>query len=535
MAHMSGEPPLSSPKVQHRSPSSEKRPSSPEAQRGSPASEPAQQEAAGSFLTGLHLPDLLEEGSESASAHLRRLVDFVDSAAAKTRDSGLHQALSRLRLETSSLLHLGQTIAELTRLQQDLTSLRFEPVELGDLLMSIMPDWKLRAPDHALELALPGELPTVLASPRHAACSLDALIEAAVSLAPLQSSVRVSIRPQQDDVLVSVQYSGELLTSHDLAHLFEPFYSPSGSPEFRVAGGMGLTLARAILFAHGGRLWAQNSAGGEGSALIATWPLVPSPPRLLPPPPAAGSAVASPVRLTIGSERPVILIMDGDSRMLRYLRANLDAQRFKPVLARDVDEVFRLVDLEEPDLLLLDVSTLGRSERPVDELLLELESLVGAPMICLAAESDPFECARLLELGVFDYLAKPFCLDELLARIRVGLRTRQALARTPPREARFQSGELCIDFPERRVMVGERQVALSKTEFKLLRVLAEHAGMVLPHEVLLSRVWGPGYGEEVEFVWVYIRRLRKKIEPDPGLPTYIQTVPGVGYRLVRRS
>jgi DNA-binding response OmpR family regulator len=515
----------------HRSTTPETPLSSLDAQPVSAALPPEDQ---GAFLTALALPDLLEEGSEAAAAHLRRVLDSLDVNAAKIHDSGLRQALSRLRLETGALLQLGQAIADLTRLQQDLAPLRFEPVELGDLLMSIMPDWKLQAPDHALELALPGELPRILASPRHAARALDTLIAAAVALAPPQSSVRVSIRPQADDVLVSVQYSGELLTTRDRAQLFEPFYTPSSTPGLRVAGGVGLTLARAILFAHGGRLWAENSAGGEGAALIATWPLVPSPPRLLPSPPTPGTALTAPTRVTIGSERPVILIMDADSRVLRYLRANLDAQRFKPVLARDIDEVLRLIDLEEPDLLLLDIATLQRSERPVDELLRKLESLVGAPMICLAATSDPFECARLLELGVFDYLAKPFCLDELVARIRVGLRTHQALAQTPPREAKFQSGELSIDFPARRVTVGDRQVALSKTEYKLLRVLAEHAGMVLSHEVLLSRVWGPGYGEEVEFVWVYIRRLRKKIEPDPSLPVYIQTVPGVGYRLARR-
>src|SRR5262249_23495178 len=162
---------------------------------------------------------------------------------------------------------------------------------------------------------------------------------------------------------------------------------PTGRSEFRVAGGMGLTLARAILFAHGGRLWAENYPGGEGAALVATWPLVPSPHRLLPPPLASDTASSAPTTLTKCSDPPVILIMDSDSRMLRYLRANFEAQRFKPVLGKDFDEVLRLVDLEEPDLLLLDISTLAHSRRPVDELLVELASLVGAPMICLAADS----------------------------------------------------------------------------------------------------------------------------------------------------
>jgi two-component system KDP operon response regulator KdpE len=238
--------------------------------------------------------------------------------------------------------------------------------------------------------------------------------------------------------------------------------------------------------------------------------------------------------MTIGGERPVILVMDSDSRMLRYLRANLEVARYKPVLARNVEEVLQLIDLEEPDLLLLDIAATGLAPAETDEFILELRAQVPAPIICLTRQSDPVECARLLDLGAADYVAKPFGLDELLARIRAALRTHQAISRNPPKSSRFQSGELMIDFGERRVCLGDRQIALSKTEFKLLRVLAEHAGMVLPHEALLSRVWGLGYSQEVEFVWVYIRRLRKKIEPDPSAPTYIQTVPGVGYRLVRR-
>jgi DNA-binding response OmpR family regulator len=499
----------------------------------------------------LNLPALLEEGSGASAARIAHLAGALYSATPRLRDPALHETLALLYHETDALTQLGRSIGELNRIQQQASPLRFEPIELGDLLMSIMPEWKARAPHHSLELALPGELPSVLASLPHTARAMSTLIEAAVALAAEESSVRVSIRPQLDEVRVSVQYQGTTLSSTDLEHLFEPFYQPEGRPGFRVGGGLGLTLAQAILYAHGGRLQVENGTEHDGGSLIAQWPLLPSPPPEADASPLIGDGVAgnqnrfptpsdvtipggSGRRLTRVTGRPVILVLDADTRMLRYLRANLDAQRFKPVLARDTQEVFRLVDLEEPDLLLLDLGAVAQSTTSVDELLLELQSLVSAPIICLDAAGDPLECARLLELGVFDYLAKPFCLEELLARIRVALRTQQALARTPPRELRFQSGELTIDFEERSVMVGERQVALSKTEYKLLRVLAEHAGMVLSHEALLSRVWGPGYSEEVEFVWVYIRRLRKKIEPDPGAPTYIQTVPGVGYRMVRR-
>ncbi|MGO8950493.1 MAG: winged helix-turn-helix domain-containing protein [Ktedonobacterales bacterium] len=486
------------------------------------------------FSSGIDLPALVAAGCGASASQLAALAEKLRLALPRPErlDAAVGSILPQLSMESAGLRELAETIQDLDGLQRK--PLHFEPIELGDLLMGILPQWKERAPAHSLELALPGELPSILASPRHAERATNILIEAAVSLAPAHSSVRVSIRPQLDDVLVSVQCAGAEPGRPDLDHLFEPFYRPPAMPDFRVGGGLGLTLARAILHAHGGRLWAEQPSGSVTIALLATWPLVPASPVELPAYAPAPDGDSTPGRLTLAGERPVILVLDTDSRMLRYLRANLEAQRFKPVLARNLEEMFRLIDLEEPDLLLLDIGSIGRAEAVADDIIRELQALVPAPIICLSEQNDPLECARLLDLGATDYLGKLFGLEELLARIRAALRAHRAHSRSGPRSSRFQSGELSIEFSERQVMIGERQIALSKTEFKLLRVLAEHAGMVLPHEALLSRVWGLGYSQEVEFVWVYIRRLRKKIEPDPSMPTYIQTVPGVGYRLVRR-
>jgi DNA-binding response OmpR family regulator len=226
----------------------------------------------------------------------------------------------------------------------------------------------------------------------------------------------------------------------------------------------------------------------------------------------------------------VVLVADGDVRMARYLRANLEAQRYRVVVARDLEDIYRHIDLEEPDLLLLD-STLPGLE--TSEALQRLGSYASAPLILLAPHADPLTCARALDLGVADYVAKPFSVEELLARLRAALRKREGQSRASSHETTFTSGELQIDFSLHQVMVNGKVVQLSKTEFKLLRTLAQHAGMVLAHEVLLERVWGPGYGREVDFVWVYIRRLRRKIEPNPSQPRYILTVPGIGYRLAR--
>ncbi len=486
------------------------------------------------LAAGPDLAALCADGCHTAATEVASLAEKLRLALPRPErlDAAVASILPLLALESGALKQLGETIQELDCLVR--RPLSFEPIELGDLLMGILPQWKHRAPSHSLELALPGQLPTILASPRYAERAVNILIEAGVALAGPGSSVRVSIRPQVDDVLVSLQYAGGGLHSQDLDRLFEPYYRPASIPGFQIGGGLGLTLARSILLAHGGRIWAEHSPASDTTALLATWPLVPTMPEELGGPATTATLVAARGRLTIAGERPVILVVDSDSRMLRYLRANLEAQRFKPVLAKNTDEMLRLIDLEEPDLLLVDTGSLGSSNAEAEDILLKLQGLVPAPVICLVAEYDRLECAHLLDLGAADYMARPLEFEELLARIRVALRTRPATPATLARGSRFQTGELAIDFDARQVLVGEREIALSKTEFKLLRVLAEHAGMVLPHEALLSRVWGVGYSQEVEFVWVYIRRLRKKIEPDPAMPTYIQTVPGVGYRLVRR-
>ncbi|HEV8190693.1 MAG TPA: response regulator transcription factor, partial [Ktedonobacterales bacterium] len=245
---------------------------------------------------------------------------------------------------------------------------------------------------------------------------------------------------------------------------------------------------------------------------------------------ATASAAVPAARLALQRESSVVLVADGDVRMARYLRANLEAQRYRVVVARDLEDIYRHIDLEEPDLLLLD-STLPGLE--TSEALQRLGSYASAPLILLAPHADPLTCARALDLGVADYVAKPFSVEELLARLRAALRKREGQSRASSHETTFTSGELQIDFSLHQVMVNGKVVQLSKTEFKLLRTLAQHAGMVLAHEVLLERVWGPGYGREVDFVWVYIRRLRRKIEPNPSQPRYILTVPGIGYRLAR--
>ena len=137
------------------------------------------------------------------------------------------------------------------------------------------------------------------------------------------------------------------------------------------------------------------------------------------------------------------------------------------------------------------------------------------------------DIVRALDLGADDYLTKPFGVEEMLARVRAALRRTSQTGGAPRPPLRIEHLE--IDFGSRRVTLGEKEVQLTPTEYDLLAHLAINAGRVLTHRALLQAVWGPEYGEETEYLWAYIRRLRRKIEPDPSNPRWILTWPGVGY------
>ena len=148
------------------------------------------------------------------------------------------------------------------------------------------------------------------------------------------------------------------------------------------------------------------------------------------------------------------------------------------------------------------------------------------PVIILSSRTDEAGIVEALELGADDYVTKPFGVNELLARIRVALRHRLQQQGEKPV---FQTGDLSIDLVRRIVRIGDEEVKLSPKEYDILRIMAQHAGKVLTHNFLLKQVWGNAY--DVQYLRVYVRQLRQKIEPNPEQPRYIRTETGVGYRL----
>ena len=220
-----------------------------------------------------------------------------------------------------------------------------------------------------------------------------------------------------------------------------------------------------------------------------------------------------------------VLVVDDEPAIRRFLRASLKAAEYRVVEAADAAGALRALIAEKPDLLILD---LGLPDKSGLDLISALRKGMAPPIIVLSARDDERSKVEALDRGADDYLSKPFGMAELMARLRAALRHAfQAQGELPV----FLSGDLSVDLVRRHVARGGGEVKLSPKEFELLSHLVMHAGKVLTHRHLLREVWGPAQLDEVQYLRVFIRSLRQKIEPDPTRPTHILTEPGVGYRL----
>jgi len=221
-----------------------------------------------------------------------------------------------------------------------------------------------------------------------------------------------------------------------------------------------------------------------------------------------------------------ILIVDDELNIVKFLRANLEAKNYVVLAAMDGAEALQTFEMELPDLVILDIMMPKIDGFEVCRRLREWSQI---PIIMLSARGDESDKVKCLDLGADDYITKPFGKGELIARVRAVLRRTEAATSTPTQPS-FTSGDLQINFAQRRVTVSGKEVKLTPTEFTLLQEFALNAGKVLTHTYLLNKVWGLEYREEREYLHVFVRRLRAKLEPDPTNPKYIMTVSGVGYQ-----
>ena len=225
---------------------------------------------------------------------------------------------------------------------------------------------------------------------------------------------------------------------------------------------------------------------------------------------------------------PLVLVIEDEAPIRRFLRASLGAQGYRVVEAEGGQEGIALAGSHAPDLVILD---LGLPDLDGLEVLRRLREWSAVPVIILTARGKEQDKIAGLDGGADDYLTKPFSVGELIARIRVALR-HSARPDSAIAESVFETGDLRVDLENRRVTRGENEIQLTPIQFKLLTVLVRHAGKVITQKQMLKEVWGPAGGaDQQHYVRIYVHQLRQKIEDDPARPRYLITEPWVGYRL----
>jgi two-component system KDP operon response regulator KdpE len=224
-------------------------------------------------------------------------------------------------------------------------------------------------------------------------------------------------------------------------------------------------------------------------------------------------------------KRMRVLVVDDEPAIRRLLRTTLQPQGYDVIEAETGGEALAHLAAETTDVVLLD---LGLPDMDGLEVVRAIRARSSVPIVILSVRADERGKVEALDLGSDDYVVKPFGAAELLARLRAALRHRFQAQGTAPV---FVNGDLAVDLVHRRVTLAGAEVHLSPKEYEILSFLVQHAGKVVTHQQLLKTIWAREYGADVQYLRVYVRQLRQKIEPDPTQPRYLLTESGVGYRL----
>ncbi len=387
-------------------------------------------------------------------------------------------------------------------------------------------------------------LPLVMADKRRVLQVFSNLLANAAKHAKESSKITLSAAQEHFHVALSVTDEGVGLPPERLPLLFRKFAPSNGEDNESGQGsgstGLGLAICKGIVEAHGGRIWAESDGPDLGSRFTFTLPAVTNTiaANTIAANPIVANAIAanSDAQTAAGPLNPSasphpapqgqtsILVVDDDPRTLRHVRDVLNRSGYNTLVTANPDEALSLFESNLPDLVLLDLMLPG--DDGID-LMNRILAVADAPVIFLSGYDRVETIARVLDMGAVDYVVKPFAPTELLARIRAALRQRDDAAPAGP----FMTGELTVHYEERRVTLGGNDVQLTPTEYQLLCELAGGAGRVLTHDFLLQRVWGPERSGDTRPLRTVVKTLRSKLHDDAANPTYILTVPRVGYRL----
>ncbi len=447
---------------------------------------------------------LLTAGSDLDTAEMAQFHRIIDQQADHMRDL-IGALLDVARIEAGELPVVP------------------EPSHLTDLVDEARIRFLTAHGRYELHIDLEPDLPRVMTDRRRIVQVLNNLLSNAARYSPSESAIRLVARREGVHVTVSVIDQGRGVPAERLPHLFRKFSRLDGedwNPGIGDAG-LGLSICKGIVEAHGGRIWAESDGVGLGARFTFTIPAVDEAPT--------SPATVSPrrQRVDLETEQLRILVVDDDPQTLRYVRDALTRENYVPIVTGEPDQVPSLMTTHRPHLVLLDLMLPG-----VDgmDLMQDILATDDVPIIFLSAYGQDRVIARAFEMGADDYVVKPFSPTELVARIRAALSKRIAPGRPEPAEP-YVYGNLTINYVRRAVMVGDRPVRLTAIEYRMLAELAVYGGQVLTYEHLMQRVWRQSRSGDLRPMRTVVRNLRAKLGDDANNPSFIFTEPRVGYRM----
>ena len=464
------------------------------------------------------------------SHELRAPLTSIKGSAATVRAASfpldpaeMRQFFRMIEEQADHMRDLINNLLDLTRIEAGTLSVAPEPTDVAAVIDQAKNAFLSSGYRNSIDVELVPNLPRIGADRQRLVQVLYNLFSNASKYSREWSVVRVSASMDDLCVAIAVTDEGVGIATEHLPHLFTKFSrTESGDGDRQVGGcGLGLAICRGIVEAHGGRIWVESGGDGRGTRFTFTIPTVDEAASR-----AAASLAPSSESTPPPANRERILAMDDDPQILRYVRSVLSQAGYIPIVTGDPAELERLLELEKPELVLLNLVLPGTDGF---ELMRSIPNVSEVPVIFISGRGGDQYVARAFEMGAADYILKPFSPTELVARIRAALRKRAAVRHAEP----YLVGDLAIDHVERSVTVAGHPAELTPTEYKLLFELSMNAGRVLSHDELLERVWGEEHPGSYHLLRSFVKSLRQKLGDDARSPRYIFTESGVGYRLTK--
>lgn len=489
------------------------------------------------------LLDKMSERIRVPYAQVRGLITTLNEQHSRFTHRERSRFLRQIEESVEDLGRLWDNFLEMYNLEIAGLALSREEADMYDMVQRVLDARLFGEHRRQVHIEAPARLPLVEFDELRLEQALANVLHNALKFSPKGAPVHLSIETHgEDEVRIVVRDQGAGIPSEELEQIFEPFYQASNNST-EEGTGLGLYLTRQIIRRHGGNIWVESEPG-RGATFTISLPVVageevivvtPRPAPITPridavergevarPAERAVTSTAATGRRVTDRQPHTIMVVGGQSLLLRRLNAELESQGYELIAFSSGEEAVRDVNTVRLDLILLDVDLPDANGLDICERMCKRTEV---PIILLADEPSEPEKVRALLLGADDYISSPVGDDELMARVNVIFKRRRIPDRT--REP-LDMGNLYVDFARREVYLNNAPLELTRIEYDLLHTLAVNQGQVLTHKQLLEKVWGPEYQGETQYLWVNVSRLRKKLEPTPDSQRYIHTQPGVGY------